>query len=309
MAGILDKKTRFMDTILTDQGRHELAKGELRFAFASFSDLGTFYDTSLEDPTVADESTDRIMLEAFSRPQDLIIPEFDNDKSSFFPAGNFNIVGGELISVSGSRGMLKGEDLVVSSSIAIGNTLESFKELVPLRTKDSIGRSNGFTLSSNSTVFTISENGPIPFNKQRVKKLSNAESLWQDKKLTHVDNFKFLPPVNKGTNKKLAEYAKLEQPEPLTFSDLKDSLAVDSKWQTTFFADLEFEETSIDNNIVCQVWEVSSGSLTKLRVIDFGEFEDADPFSPGKHVFFVGKLRSDDAGQNTFLNMFTVVFD
>ena len=54
---------------------------------------------------------------------------------------------------------------------------------------------------------------------------------------------------------------------------------------------------------------MTSGSLNKLRVIDFGEFGDNDPFSSGKHVFFVGKLKSDDSGQNTFLNMFTVVFD
>ena len=95
----------------------------------------------------------------------------------------------------------------------------------------------------------------------------------------------------------------------MSFKDIEDSLGVGSKWRPTLVADVDFEETSNDNNVVCQVWEVSSGSLTKLRVIDFGEFEDSDPFSPGKHVFFVGKLRSDDADQNTFLNMFTVVFD
>ena len=309
MAGILDKKTRFMDTILTDQGRHELAKGELRFAFASFSDIGTFYDTSIENPEVAADSTDRIMLEAFSRPQDLVIPEFDNDNNTFFPAGDFNITAGELVQASGSIKVLKGEDLVVSSSLAIGNCLESFKEMVPLRTREPLGRTSGFRLSHNNQQFTISDEGPIPYNKQRTKRLSNVESLWQDKKLSHVDNFKFLPPVNKGSSKPLAEYSKLEQPEPLSFKDIEDSLGVGSKWRPTLVADVDFEETSNDNNVVCQVWEVSSGSLTKLRVIDFGEFEDSDPFSPGKHVFFVGKLRSDDADQNTFLNMFTVVFD
>ena len=50
-------------------------------------------------------------------------------------------------------------------------------------------------------------------------------------------------------------------------------------------------------------------SINKLRVIDFGEFEDMDPYSPGKHVFFVGKLFSDEADQQTFINIFTVVFD
>lgn len=298
-----------MDTVLTDQGRKELAKGELHFAFATFSDLATFYEPSTADSKIAESSTDRIMFEVFSRSQDLIIPEFDSDKNSFFPAGTFDIVGGELVSISGSRGMLKGESLVISSSLALSNTLESFQELMPLRSKEPITRTTGFKLDHNSKNFTISDAGPISFKEQKIKRLSNVESLWQDKRLTHVDNFKFLPPVSKDSSKPLADYSKLEQPEPLTFSDLEDELGVNSDKKPTYVADIEFEETSIDNNLVCQVWEVSSGSLRKLRVIDFGEFEDSDPFSPGKHVFFAGKLKSDDSGQSTFLNMFTVVFD
>lgn len=310
MAGILDKKTRFMDTILTDQGRQELAKGELHFRFASFSDLGTFYESSIEDPEVAEDSTDRIMLECFSRQQDLIIPEFDSDRGKLFPAGQFNIVDGQIIRVaSGAIGSIKGLDLVVSASAVMSNSLESFKELRPLRSRETVTEESGFELSFNSKTFTISDSGPISGKEQKTKRLSNVESLWQDKKLTHVDNFQFLPPVNKGTTDALMDYAKLEQPAPLTFQDLQTDLGVGSKWKQKFVADIEFEKTSADNNIVCQVWEVSSGSFNKLRVIDFGEFEDSDPFSPGKHVFFVGKLVEDDAAENTFFNMFTVVFD
>ena len=44
-------------------------------------------------------------------------------------------------------------------------------------------------------------------------------------------------------------------------------------------------------------------------MIDFGDFEDKDPYSPGKHVFFAGKLMNDDTGDKTFINLFTVVFD
>lgn len=309
MAGILDKKTRFMDTFLTDLGRQQLAKGELQFSFATFSDMATFYEPSKENPSVAEDATKRIMLEIFSRQQDLIIPEFDADSNNVFPAGDFNITGGELVAVSGSIGTLRGEDLVLSSSLAIGNSLDSLKELMPLRSQDPIQKQAGFKLDSTRKTFTISPTGPIPANTQKEKRLSNSESLWQDKRLTHVDNFKYLPPVNKGSSKKLAEYPRLEQPEPMTFKDLSDNLGIGSDWRTTSVANIGFEKTSIENNLVCQVWEVTSGSLTKLRAIDFGEFEDEDPFSPGKHVFFIGKLRSDDAGQNTFLNMFTVVFD
>lgn len=309
MAGILDKKTRFMDTLLTDLGRQQLAKGELQFSFATFSDMSTFYERSAEDPTVSEDSTDRIMFEPFSRQQDLIIPEFDADGGLFFPAGDFNIADGRLVSVSGSRGVVSGSELDLSFSTALSNCLESLQELQPLRTRDPVTRESGFRLSSNSATFVVNDEGPIPLNAQKEKRLSNVESLWQDKKLSHVDNFKFLPPVNKGTNKALFEYSKLEQPEPMNYRQIEDDLGVGTPWRVPRVADLEFPLTSLDNNLVCQVWEVTSEKLNKLRIIDFGEFEDEDPFSPGKHVFYIGKLQEDDAGQNTFLNIFTVVFD
>ncbi len=79
--------------------------------------------------------------------------------------------------------------------------------------------------------------------------------------------------------------------------------------------EINFSNTSLDNNVVCQVWEITSGSIEKLRMIDFGEFQDSDPTSdkslesPGKHCFFVGKLYNNAKEEPTFVNVFTVVFD
>jgi hypothetical protein len=98
----------------------------------------------------------------------------------------------------------------------------------------------------------------------------------------------------------------------MTFGDLANELGSDDPSGETGVGppvSITFPATSNDNNIVGQVWEVCSGSINKLRMIDFGEFEDADPYSPGKHVFFVGKLFQDDDDEATFLNLFTVVFD
>ena len=133
MAGILDKKTRFMDTFLTDRGRQELAKGELRFSFATFSDYATFYESKVSDPTVATDATERIYFESSNRPQDLVIPEFDADGGMFFPAGGFDIVNGQLKVISGSAGIVKGNELAVSSSAAISDSINSFVEMRPLR--------------------------------------------------------------------------------------------------------------------------------------------------------------------------------
>jgi len=98
----------------------------------------------------------------------------------------------------------------------------------------------------------------------------------------------------------------------LSYDDLRKELDGNSAVDWTGVgepAEITFDATSDSNNLVCQVWEITSSSMEKLRMIDFGEFEDSDPYSPGKHVFFVGKLFDDDTGDKTFINLFTVVFD
>ena len=49
--------------------------------------------------------------------------------------------------------------------------------------------------------------------------------------------------------------------------------------------------------------------IDKLSVIDFGSFDDDDPVSPGKRVFYVGKMMRDGNGAETFMCIFTVVID
>ena len=44
-------------------------------------------------------------------------------------------------------------------------------------------------------------------------------------------------------------------------------------------------------------------------MIDFGEFPNEDPYSPGKHVFFVGKVFADGNGMYTYVNMFVMVLE
>ena len=44
MAGILDKKTRFIDYVITQEGKRQLASGKLRAEYASVTDMHTFYD-------------------------------------------------------------------------------------------------------------------------------------------------------------------------------------------------------------------------------------------------------------------------
>ena len=73
MAGILDPKSRFFDTYITNEGRKQLATGELRMRFVSFSDGLTGYEQS--ELGVVDSKDGSLFFESMSRPQDSIITE------------------------------------------------------------------------------------------------------------------------------------------------------------------------------------------------------------------------------------------
>ena len=103
----------------------------------------------------------------------------------------------------------------------------------------------------------------------------------------------------------IRQFAQLQQPSPLSF----DALTSELNETDVEPIRLTFPATSLDNNIVLQVFEITSGSVEKLRMIDFGEFEDEDLDSPGKHCFFAGKLFNNKSGEPTFVNIFTVVLD
>ena len=44
MAGILDNKKRVMDTIVTQEGKRQLASGQFQIKYASFTDGSSFYE-------------------------------------------------------------------------------------------------------------------------------------------------------------------------------------------------------------------------------------------------------------------------
>ena len=72
---------------------------------------------------------------------------------------------------------------------------------------------------------------------------------------------------------------------------------------------ITFYETSLENNLIGQFFEIGQTTFKKLDVIDFGEFVTGDEDFPEKHVFFVGKVFPDSKDSYTFVNMFTLVFE
>ena len=82
MAGILNKKQRIMDVLITGNGKRQIADGTFNIKYASFSDHGVFYRD--DGNGVADDAGSRIMFEAYHSNADTIIPEINNRNAVSF---------------------------------------------------------------------------------------------------------------------------------------------------------------------------------------------------------------------------------
>ena len=315
MAGILDSKQRIMDVILTTEGRRQVASGDLRIEFATFTDRAAFYQEGADG--VVDDGAARIYFEATNRPQDQII--FETDESGRlepFTGGDIEIAGNKILAPvapsSDSLGkrltLLTGSQVTEQSNALLESSATNFTQQYIIGTKDTFDPVSAFELSPDEMTFKITDE--VPFTKSDITKASinSVESLFQDMRLSHLPNYRYLPPVNRKTagasvGSPLGAYRSLNQAEILTYEELLESLEDNESYE------IYFSDTSMDNNIVAQVLEVRPDSVQKLAMIDFGEFPDEDPYSPGKRVFFLGKIFADDYGNKTYVNMFTVIFD
>ena len=317
MAGILDSKQRVMDVMITDEGRAQAASGELTIKYVTFTDRHTFYetDTPLLDDAVANDASGRIYFECSSRHQDQIVVEtIDAGVIKPFRSTDFDLSQENLISGLTAEGapaeditVYSGSNFVENSNSFIDDLTKNFSEQQILGTYDPFSDSTEFTLNNTSLAFTISNNNPVVSDSENVR-LENIESIFQDKRFSTLPNFLYLPPENaprtgERYGRKLGNYVNWNQKPILTFQELLSQLS------NKEYYDIEFVETSRENNIVVQPFEFSEFGVKKLCVVDYGEFPDEDPTSPGKRVFFVGKIFKDAFGSSTFVNIFTIIMD
>ena len=93
MAGILDKKLRFIDFKITQEGKRQLSTGNLRAEYASLTDMHTFYNTAEHEGV-----SDRLFFEVMERPENMIVLEKDDSGKlidfNFSPTGS--IVGNDI---------------------------------------------------------------------------------------------------------------------------------------------------------------------------------------------------------------------
>lgn len=335
MAGILDKKERMLDFLITKQGRQQMADGRLRLEYATLTDLHTFYQATGSEkmPSVAEDASNRIFFEASGQTQDLIVPELEGGFSMQpFRTSDFIVSGRSVASGTFKMGTIEaagetltGSAIVTGSQKLFKSLYKNFQDLRILGSEDLFSDTSEFDLTSHTASFVITDNN-LDFGAGRrsvyptqetvastVIELNNFPSIFGSERFNHLANFKFMPPVNVRTSMTedplpLGNYLRLSPTQPLfnTKESMEQYLAGLQSLE------LGFTDTSRENNIICQAFEINNPThqgIEKLAIVDMGEFQDSDPESLGMHVYSIGKIRKDPQGAHTYINLFTVVFD
>ena len=302
---VLDVSTRFLDTIVTQEGRRQLASGKMIVEFVSFTDTDTFYEGDIASGS--SDASARLFLEAVNLPHDQLTFEADDaGRLVPFRGSALGVLDGKVLSSSNSQflSVVTGSAFTSVAETLLSSSIDNFNKLHAIRTDEAFfDDEREFSTSTNKIRFTVTDNAPLRRDEVRSISINHVESLFQDRRLSNVPNFRYLPPVNfsaTGTPTSLGDYPVIGQRRtPMPYVQLKDDIAQRERQR------VDFSVSSLRSNVVCQVFESRQDSLLKLDVIDYGDVDDA---GLTKRVFFVGKVFIDGFGTQTFVNMFVLIF-
>lgn len=325
--GILDPKKRVVDIVMTPLGRESLSRNGLSVAYASFTDGQAYYDKSSITGSY-DEATDRIYLESpSSLPQDLLalitddtgdlIPGFvfgSNSESGDDAKSGFKIgTDGTVYEIyNGSRPLsgLNPDANFSSVMSSVANMFQkSFEKNVIIGTRDPIDDDTDFIISPQEATFqTPNDTEEFP-----VSSINSVDSLFFDKRFANQPQFKFLPPVVAGpqnSEKPIANFRNIKRFNRYTYEDIKEEVIGTDRNPVKQRAVIDFSETSLENDLIMQMYEINTGGIIKLDAVDFGNVLDtSDSARPLKRVIFFGKVYLDDSETATYVNLFTMVID
>jgi len=205
MAGILDNKARILDNVVTEVGRSQISSGKLRIEYASLTDSQTYYE--FDEVSGSSDASLRLYFEATGkRKQDLITFETDDSGQLMgYPSdSSLTLKGGELFKKNGTG---SAAFTYVSSSLSfaslskglITGSIDNFNQLYMLGSVGSpedIALQREFKLSEEKVEFLILNTHPfIDGPSDSIANIDSIEPFFSDKRLSHIPNFKFLPPL------------------------------------------------------------------------------------------------------------------
>lgn len=315
MAGLLDGKSRMMDTVITLEGKRQLASGKMRIEYVSFTDTTDFYEA--DAVSGSSDAGSRVHFEASSLAHDAIA--FEADDSGLLQASpglfrdGIGVFNGKVVIADDDTHltMVTGSVFASSGTRLLKASLDNFSRLRVLGSAGPFDDDTEFVLSRNDAQFFVTDKAPIDVTAGLADRLVDTlGDLYSDDRLTHLTNFMYLPPVNMPTSpdalpKQLGQFVPLGPTKALTPDDIETELAQAKAAGRT--VDIEFAETSRANNVFAQFFEIGPTDLVKLDVIDYGNYALAGSAST-KRVLFAGKMYQDAHGVSVFAHLFTLVF-
>ena len=318
MSGILDSKTRIVDIVMTGEGRSLLSQGIFDVSYASFTDRDTFYDSSSISGS-SDSANDRIFLEAptsFSH-DNLVIR---TDDSGFLVP--FEYLGTQIssdgdvaqqgVAVSFNE-LSSSQEFYDTIKLLTGKFVNNFNKHGIIASK-TLTSDTQFKTSKDNLKFTISNITPFSLGSPTTT-IEGADPLFLDKRLSHMPQFKFLPPVveiSEGKSRPIGKFNDIKKFKNYSIDQLRrDVIGTTEKNSKKEVDEIRITSTSDTNDMVLQFFELGpvNKPITKLETVDFGEFTTNNSDHPSQRIIFVGKLFFDKLGAATFINLFTVVID
>lgn len=337
MSGILDNKTRVLDTILTLEGRSQLSQGGIDVAYLSFTDAATFYRADVASGS--QDATLRIYLESCQLPQDQItfqaddsgnvlpfsnadgIPQSPGKILAYTYTGVSSSVVGATVQPTQTVSASTGAAFAANADALLASSGQNFNKLRVLSTFDTVFEEAGFGAGPNQITFTINNTSPIKNTAQFSTQISALDSIFSDPRFSGSPNFKYLPPINKVSDMTLdlsdhratsqlqiGNYVPWGRTQAFGLSYAQIMYELQYYQQLGCMRTVNFDPTSLQNNLVGQFFEKQYNTLVKLDVVDFGIHRTGNPAQPTAHVFFVGKVLLDEKGSDTFIHLFTLVF-
>jgi len=184
VAGILDSKSRVLDTVITQEGKRQIATGGLRAVYATVSDKSTYYEESavsgstnatlrlyFESPT--ENINDSIMMESDDSGKLLGYPV---QGSEFYNTDG--VVSGRT-SASGSLVYANATNFSGFASLAEGvitSSIDRFKNLYSLGTRDP-EESDSLQMVLSQEDYTFTVNNLFPFLEGPTDATSNLDYI------------------------------------------------------------------------------------------------------------------------------------
>jgi len=345
MSGILDAKTRVLDSIITLEGRKQLSQGGIYIRYVSFTDAATYYAADVVSGSA--DATLRLYLESCHLPQDQVTFQAD-DLGKLLPfdaTGDKLVRGGQVIDYSfrpvtqllftGSQlqgTTLRGDMLSQVGTGILTGSIDNFVKQMAIGSRDPIFDDEDFALSHNEIEFTIHEDRPLPAAASHLGNINHLEDIFSDPRFSHLPNFKFLPPINRtnhsGLNKTDHRNVSNRATGHYVPWGRSHVFAVNQEHvlrEHTHFAkmgymkEVNFEPTSRANNLFIQAFEITHDTMFKLDVIDFGTWHSPpvrnealatpDDAGPVCQIFFIGKLVTKPGTHtHAFVHLFTMFF-